>query len=358
MTTTPPAAEGFLPPFFILGCVRSGTTMLRNILRQHPLLACPEETHFYRPGEPFGTPGFQAFCNSNTLKRHRQIDGVPEEAFAQMLAGSRSRAELVHRYMAAFVAMSKPGARCWFDKTPQNIYGAAQLAADFPQARFVHIVRNPLDVAASLRIGKVMKIAQLVGACSYWNESVTLMQQLKQLAPGRVLELHYERFTAQPRAGVQALMAHLGLPFRAEDFPALDTAPVSHEEEGVLSAEEVAFIKALCLPGRRLYGYAASGEPETLPALPVDTAPGEVAPVKAPAAAKPAARPGMAAVMAKVAAKVGAPALKRAARLQELEALQREREIRREALRKERAEAKRRAQRAAATGGKPEDGAA
>jgi hypothetical protein len=294
-------------PFFILGCVRSGTTMLRDILRRHPNLACPEETHFYRPGEPFGTPGFQAFCNSNTLKRHRQIDGVPEEAFAEMLAGSRSRAELVHRYMAAFVAVSKPGARCWFDKTPQNIYGAAQLAADFPQARFVHIVRNPLDVAASLRIGKVMKIAQLVGACSYWNESVTLMQQLKQLAPGRVLELHYERFTAQPRAGVQALMAHLGMPFRAEDFPALDTAPVA------------------------------------------------VAPVKAPAAAKPGARPGVATVMAKVAAKVGAPALKRAARLKELEALQREREIRREALRKERAEAKRKERMAAAaTGDKPQ----
>ena len=42
-------------PFFVLGCVRSGTTMLRDALRMHPHLACPEETHFFRWGEPFGS---------------------------------------------------------------------------------------------------------------------------------------------------------------------------------------------------------------------------------------------------------------------------------------------------------------
>ena len=55
------------PPFFILGCVRSGTTMLRNALRLHPNLASPEETHFYRWGEPFGSVALNRMLANNPV---------------------------------------------------------------------------------------------------------------------------------------------------------------------------------------------------------------------------------------------------------------------------------------------------
>ena len=45
-------------PFFLVGCVRSGTTLLRNLLRQHPNLESPEETHFFRWPHSFGTGDF------------------------------------------------------------------------------------------------------------------------------------------------------------------------------------------------------------------------------------------------------------------------------------------------------------
>ena len=44
----------------------------------------------------------------------------------------------------------------WFDKTPQNIYGLTLLSAVYPEAKFVCIVRHPLNVVASLKRGKVM----------------------------------------------------------------------------------------------------------------------------------------------------------------------------------------------------------
>src|SRR4051794_38128493 len=91
-------------PFFILGFVRSGTTMLRDVLRRHPHLAAPEETHLFRWTEPFGTEAYARGVSSNpVLKRHRAMDGITEEEFAAMLAASQSRADLYNRYMKLFI---------------------------------------------------------------------------------------------------------------------------------------------------------------------------------------------------------------------------------------------------------------
>jgi hypothetical protein len=235
--------------------------MLRNILRQHPNFFCPEETHFYRPSEPFGGPGYRNFILANaTLRRHRQIDGISEADFLELVDNADSRAELCERYMRRFGALKKPGARRWFDKTPQNAYGAAMIAMEFRRAKFIHIVRDPLNVVASLRIGKVMKVENLVGACNYWNEAVENLSVLKRAFPARVLELKYEVFTADPQLGVAQIMAFLDEPFEASSFAAVETAEVDHSQAGVLSAEDILRVGEICLEGRARYGYADEAE--------------------------------------------------------------------------------------------------
>lgn len=245
-------------PFFILGCVRSGTTMLRNILRLHPHLACPEETHFYRWHEPFGSPGYRQIAISNqTLKRHREIDGITEAEFAEMLGASTSRADLSRRYMALYIERRKPGATRWFDKTPQNAYGASMVAMEFPQARFLHIVRDPVNVVASLRIGKVMKMADLVGACNYWNEAVANMAVLKKAFPGRVLEISYEAFTNDSGTGIREVLDFLEEPCEPAWFSSVVTSEVRHDDGEVLSPAEMDTVRRLCASGRVRHGYAA-----------------------------------------------------------------------------------------------------
>jgi hypothetical protein len=247
-----------MPPFFILGCVRSGTTMLRNILRKHPNLACPEETQFFRWAEPFRGPMYRQYLIGNsTLKRHRQIDGISEPEFLDMLNSSNSRGDLCSRYMARYLALAKPSAGRWFDKSPQNAYGAAMIAADFPAAKFIHIVRDPVNVVASLRIGKVMKLEDMVAACSYWNEAAANLALLKRGCRNRVLEISYERFTADPMAGIQEVLNFVGEPYEASVFAGVVTSEVDHASSGVLSAEELQQVRELCLEGRVRYGYAA-----------------------------------------------------------------------------------------------------
>lgn len=231
--------------------------MLRDILRRHPNFACPEETQFFRWSEPFGTQGYHnTVLNNPVLKRHREIDGIEQEEFSRILKSQKSRAGLYKRYMELYIQRKKPSATRWFDKSPQNVYGAPLVATTIPGSKFIHIVRDPVQVVSSLRIGKVMKVESLVGACNYWNEAASIMLVMKRAFPKRVFELHYEEFVDRPMEHLASIFDFLGEPFDPEIFNGVATRKVTHDDTQVLNAEEIAMVKRLCRAGRVHYGYA------------------------------------------------------------------------------------------------------
>lgn len=243
-------------PFFILGCVRSGTTLLRDVLRAHPNLACPEETHFFRWANPFGTVDYARACmDSPVLKKHRAMDGISEEEFKEMLRTARSRRELTVRYMRLFMSRKKPHATRWFDKTPQNVYGAALIFDAFPGAKFIHIVRNPLDVVASLKIGRLIKVEDIRGACNYWNEAIAIVNVLKRCAPARFLEVRYEDFTREPERCTGEILAFLGEVPVNQMYPYEKIKAISHDNDGTLKPEEVDIVRQVCHRWSTRYGY-------------------------------------------------------------------------------------------------------
>lgn len=245
------------PPFFVLGSVRSGTTMLRQILERHPALVCPEETHLFRWPYPFGTPDYRNVTTGNrTLQRHREIDAIGEDEFEAMLAGSRTRRELIGRYMEAYAARRKPGASRWFEKSPQNVYGIQLIRALFPEARFVHIVRHPLDVVSSLKVGKVMRVAEIIGAANYWLEAVLAIRCFASANPGVVWQVRYEDFTQQPRRHLEDLFAFLDEFFDASIVEGFAVSAASHRAANVLTEAEIAETWAVCGNLAASLGYA------------------------------------------------------------------------------------------------------
>lgn len=251
-------------PFFIIGCVRSGTTLLRNVLRNHPNLASPEETHFFRWSDPFGTitslTMMTAANKNSVLKKHREIDGVTEQQFNDILQKSVSRADLQKRYMRCYLANNNMEGRRWFDKTPQNVYGAAIIATEFPGSKFVHIVRNPMDVVSSLRIGKVVKIENLIGACNFWNEAAASIYTLKRAYPGRVYEVKYESFTSNFLPEIEKLLTFLDEEFNADDFTSITTQPKEHPHDNLFTEKERQTIEKLCGRWGKHYGYFGKDE--------------------------------------------------------------------------------------------------
>ena len=197
--------------FFIVGCVRSGTTLLRNLLKQHPNLMCPEETHIFRWADPFDSNDFKyKYNHGEVLKQHRQIDGVAEQDFKQIQTDSWDRKDFFINYLKAFKRVQGVSHKRCFDKTPQNIYGLPLIKAFFPKAKIIFIVRNPLNVVSSLLMGRGLNPQSLAGAINFWKESVLILNELRPILNDNLIEIHYEKLTQNPQAELQKLFVSLG----------------------------------------------------------------------------------------------------------------------------------------------------
>ncbi|MGH8476815.1 MAG: sulfotransferase family protein [Methylococcales bacterium] len=246
-------------PFFLVGCVRSGTTLLRDLLRSHPRLECPEETHFYRWCHPFGTAGFRRlYETSGILKHHRKLDGIDEEEFQTLFNDSISRADFSRNYADLFLRKHNKQAGRWFDKTPQNVYGIMLISTEFPTAKFIHIHRHPLNVVASLRIGKVIEAQNILPAVNFWIEAVSIMKLYREAWPDRVLEVPYERLTNDPSGEIRNILNYLG---EWRDDLELDVDRIHAEQnkfQGVLTSDDIDFVLRRCGDLMEAYNYSTA----------------------------------------------------------------------------------------------------
>lgn len=168
-------------------------------------------------------------------------------------------------YGAEFLRQRKNPHGRWFDKSPQNVYGIMLLASAYPEAKFIHIVRNPLSVAASLLKGEVMPSLELRGAINYWLEAAMILSHYKKLAPERIMEIKYEELIDDPNSQVTALLSFIDE--RPELFPfnkisgigsgktVVRKRKLKDEYSKYLNAEQIEAVIAATEPYFSLYGY-------------------------------------------------------------------------------------------------------
>lgn len=127
-------------PIFIGGEGRSGTTLLRVILDSHPNISCGPETHFFIDEK------IQPFCAELADRWQAKIleyyDAPPEHVMARCFGA------ILNAFHTPY--MRSRGKKRWADKTPHNILKIDFLNLAFPNMKFIHIIRDGRDVAASL----------------------------------------------------------------------------------------------------------------------------------------------------------------------------------------------------------------
>ena len=210
-------------PVFIVGMNGSGTTMLLDHLDRHPeLFGFPEETKilpYYLVGPP---RNWDLQDDDNFLKLYREIGsaysivvanrGVPVELPSDWRSLPRTPAAVFDSIMSLFAA--RKGKSRWCEKSPMHVQHVSTLATAFPDAQFIHVIRDGRDCAASFhrRWGYTPQ-----STIYRWKRAVHIgRSQGTSLAPGRYLEVFYERLTAQPASELAAVCKYLQVEFVAE----------------------------------------------------------------------------------------------------------------------------------------------
>ena len=206
-------------PIFVLGCPRSGTTLLQLMLHAHPRIAIPPETRFlidvYNSRNGFGDLREEA----NRRALAAAITGARKTLFYDLGLNAREvTAEIVtgpptlgSALGAVFRAYARRfGKPRWGDKRPGYYQYIPALLRLFPDAQIVHLIRDGRDCVASL---KAMPWFQhdIYVAIATWLEAIAAGRRAaRSLPPGSYVELRYEHLAASPAQQLAGLCEFLG----------------------------------------------------------------------------------------------------------------------------------------------------
>jgi len=199
--------------FFIVGSARSGTTLLRMMLNAHPEVAVPPESRFvvdlYRSDE------VQVDAFLERLEAHPRWTSwdTPIEDVRAQLTGMTT-VTYPEAIEAAYMAYAQNrNKKRYGDKTPRYIEDLPLLSRLWPEAKFVHLVRDGREVAlsyADVPFGP----STVAKAAALWKARVKLgMDRGRPLGTARYVELRYERLLANPQEEVEGLCSFLDLEF-------------------------------------------------------------------------------------------------------------------------------------------------
>lgn len=234
------------PPFpFIVGSGRSGTTLMRAMLDSHPEVAVPPETYFitellprvsrYEQDTSFATRVFLRDILGNQWFRRWELpaDGVRQTLLTEPPTDYSDAIRSVYRLFARAHGKAR-----YADKTPVYVNDVHTLAGLFPEARFVHVIRDGRDVAASFIDQEEMRPNGVAEAALLWRQRVSAGRSAgAPLGPKRYLEVRYEDLVGDTEAALRSLCAFVDLeydsamltyPERAGDLVARDGGPRQH----------------------------------------------------------------------------------------------------------------------------------
>jgi hypothetical protein len=212
-----------LAPFFIVGSGRSGTTLLRRIVQASPQVYVPPEMHAlgeairrYRRNSTLPWPELlQVTLAAFALDPEFERFGIALSGLAARLEAlpprERSLARVIDALYRALGEQSGVPFVHWGDKTPLNAFALEPIRAVFPGARFVHLLRDGVDVAHSyVEAGLVPDLA---AGARRWRASVIAVERFAQAHPGCCHELRYEALVRDPGIMVPSLYAFLRLDY-------------------------------------------------------------------------------------------------------------------------------------------------
>ena len=271
-------------PVFIVGCPRSGTTLLQQMLDAHPDIAIAPETHFMQlfwgRRDQYGNLAE----DGNYRRLLENIIALPEFLEMELDAQefSQSAWTIPRSYAAIFSLLleqfaSKRQVNVIGEKTPNHVLYIPKIQAFFPEARFIHLVRDPRAVVNSWRSvpwssGSVVKDAE------HWRFHISAAWRQPPQGTNKIFTVHYEQLVLSPEAHLRSLCTFMDLAFdpamldyhkketklvnvQREPWKGAAVKPVNQQSltkwQRDLSPEEIAAIEGITWFEMNRLGYTA-----------------------------------------------------------------------------------------------------
>lgn len=192
------AAEARPRPVFVLGMMRSGTTLVEQILSSHSAVQGAGEL------ETLGR-----LCLP-VMERFHATGVVPGEGGLAALRAAYL--EELGRHAAGRDVVT--------DKMPVNFRWIGFIMAALPEARVIHLRRDPVATCWSIFrnyfSGEGNGYACDLGdVAAYWHLYDGLMARWHRLFPGRIMDVPYEALTQEPEGWTRRILEHVGLEWEA-----------------------------------------------------------------------------------------------------------------------------------------------
>ncbi|ACY96390.1 sulfotransferase [Thermomonospora curvata DSM 43183] len=216
-------------PIFVIGCPRSGTTLLQLMLHSHERIAIPAETRFllqayasrHRFGDLHVPDNRRALAEWIVRRRETKFHDLgldPDEVIEEIVAGPPTLGSALGIVFRAYARrFGKPR---WGDKRPSYFKHVDVLRRMWPDAQFIHLIRDGRDCVASLKEMPWYNLGSYHAICA-WREAIDYGRRYaRKLGPDTYYELQYEHLVADPAGELAKLCKFLG-----EDFDPRMTRP-------------------------------------------------------------------------------------------------------------------------------------
>ena len=215
------------PYVFVVGCPRSGTTLLQRMLNAHPQLAVANDTHFIiRIAQCEGLNAKMELTPNHVksvyqYKRFHRF-GLTKEQVIQAAQNVKTYPEFISKLYKTYAQLQ--GKLYAGEKTPDYVKHITFLHKLVPKARFIHIIRDGREVALSTLqwSNRTKGPAKLdlwqkspIAVCAlWWSWQVESgLQQGRALGDNLYKEIHYQQLVSQPQQTMQQLARFLDLPY-------------------------------------------------------------------------------------------------------------------------------------------------
>jgi sulfotransferase family protein len=223
------------PPLVVLGVSRSGTTLLRVMLDRSSGIGIPDES-FFVP--------LLARRHGSTVDADRFLDdvariptirswGVRVDDVRPRVSSGMATGDAIAAIFEAYA--ERHGKPRWGDKTPMYMRHIPLLERLFPEAQYVHLVRDGRDAALSfleMPAGTFTRnwahpTTPAQFAC-LWRKEVSAARALgDRVGDGRYHEVRYEELVSDPEREASAICRFAGIPFEPEMLAYAGTVDVS-----------------------------------------------------------------------------------------------------------------------------------